>query len=195
MHLTFLVAGSNTVVELVVTWRQLLFACWRAFSQQLGAIHSMMILLPWSEQASDSADGNVLSQRLAIWTPGSGMLCWLCLTLTVLVRQIGLLQSLQAATGSLVENVQPLLQYWIHSRVKYFVSCKSILLTKAAPIALLNLSIMLWHLVSEKKRHSNKSAFAKSSPVQSSRSKSMTCPRKGRLLRLQSNSTPTSNGD
>ena len=42
--------------------------------------------------------------------------------------------------------------------------------------------------------HRNKTACSESNPVQSSRSKSTTCPRKGRLLRFESNSTATSDG-
>ena len=44
--------------------------------------------------------------------------------------------------------------------------------------------------------HRNKTYQSESNPVQSSRSqaKSMTCPRKGRLLRFESNSTATSDG-
>ena len=40
----------------------------------------------------------------------------------------------------------------------------------------------------------NKTAYSKSNPVQSSRSESTTCLRKGRLLRFQSNSAATSDG-
>ena len=43
-------------------------------------------------------------------------------------------------------------------------------------------------------RHRNKAACAELKPVQSSRSKSTTCPRKGSLLRFQSKSTATSDG-
>ena len=42
--------------------------------------------------------------------------------------------------------------------------------------------------------HRNKSSGSESNPVQSSRSKSTSCPRKGRLLRFESNSTATSDG-
>ena len=42
--------------------------------------------------------------------------------------------------------------------------------------------------------HRNKTACSESNPVQSSRSKSTTCPRKGSLLRFESNSTATSDG-
>ena len=42
--------------------------------------------------------------------------------------------------------------------------------------------------------HRNKTACSKSNPVQSSRSVSTTCPRKGRLLRFESNSAATSDG-
>ena len=43
-----------------------------------------------------------------------------------------------------------------------------------------------------KKWHRNKTAYSDSNPVQSSRSVSTTCPRKGRLLRFESNSAATS---
>ena len=73
------------------------------------------------------------------------------------------------------------------------------LLTKAKLIASLNLLIIHWSL-SKKSIGTilfadwNKSVFSKleSNLVQSSRSKSNTCPRKGRLLRFQPNSTATS---
>ena len=42
--------------------------------------------------------------------------------------------------------------------------------------------------------HWNRTACSESNTVQSSRSKSTTCPRKGRLLRFESNSTATSDG-
>ena len=42
--------------------------------------------------------------------------------------------------------------------------------------------------------HRNKTACSESNPVQSRRSKLMTCPRKARLLRFESNSTATSDG-
>ena len=42
--------------------------------------------------------------------------------------------------------------------------------------------------------HRNKTSCSESNPVQSSRSKSTTCPRKGSLLRFESNSTETSDG-
>ena len=42
--------------------------------------------------------------------------------------------------------------------------------------------------------HRNKTACSESNPVQSSRSKSSTCLRKGSLLRFESNSTATSDG-
>ena len=42
--------------------------------------------------------------------------------------------------------------------------------------------------------HRNKASCSESNPVQSSRSKLTTCPRKGRLLRFESNSTATSDG-
>ena len=78
------------------------------------------------------------------------------------------LQSLWAATGLLEENMLPLLLYWLRSRVKkVFMLCKfwaatshffflcewnfdgigeKLLQIKAAPITLLNLSIILWSL-------------------------------------------------
>ena len=121
---------------------------------------------------------------------------------------------LQAATGSLEENVLPLLQYWLSSRVKkvlcfanfgpqqvtflfmqneiFYEIGKTLLRTKSAFIASLNLSIIHWSL--SKKWHRNKTAFSKSKPVQCIRSKSMTCLRKGRLLRFESISTATSDG-
>ena len=42
--------------------------------------------------------------------------------------------------------------------------------------------------------HRNKTACSESNPVQSSRSVSTTCPRKGSLLRFESNSAATSDG-
>ena len=42
--------------------------------------------------------------------------------------------------------------------------------------------------------HRNETTSSKSNPVQSSRSKLTTCPRKGRLLRFELNSTATLNG-
>ena len=69
---------------------------------------------------------------------------------------------------------------------------EKLLPTKAAPIASLNLAIIHWSL--SKIWHRNKTACSESNPVQSSRSKSTTCPRKGSLLRFKSNSTATSDG-
>ena len=52
-------------------------------------------------------------------------------------------------------------------------------------------AIGLWNKI----WHSNKAWCSESNCVQSSRSKSTTCPRKGRRLRFESNSTATSDGD
>ena len=114
-------------------------------------------------------------------------------------------QSQRAATGSLEEKVLPLLRYWLSSRVKnvlmlcryraatshfsfqvklemkfsmglartcYLPKPRSLLRSIFGPF------IGLWVIL----RHRNKSACSKSNPVQSSRSKSTTCPRKGCLL-------------
>ena len=102
----------------------------------------------------------------------------------------------------------PLLRYWHSSRVKkvfmlgkfradtshFFFTWNEIfdeigemlLPTKAAPIASLNLfgsepAVGLWVEI----WHRNKSTFSESNSAQSSRSKSTTCPRKGRLLRFK----------
>ena len=56
--------------------------------------------------------------------------------------------------------------------------------------SILRLFIGLWVKI----WHRNKTACSESNPVQSSRSKSTTCPRKGSLLRFESNSTATSDG-
>ena len=53
-------------------------------------------------------------------------------------------------------------------------------------LSVIGLWVKIWHR--------NKTACSESNPVQSSRSKSTTCPRKGRLLRFESNSTATSDG-
>ena len=71
--------------------------------------------------------------------------------------------------------------------------CSLNLQTKAAPITSLNLSIIHWSL--GKIWHGCKSTCSKSNPVQSSRFKSTTCPRKGRVLRFELNSSATSDGD
>ena len=53
-------------------------------------------------------------------------------------------------------------------------------------LSVIGLWVKIWHR--------NKTACSESNPVQSSRSKSTTCPRKGSLLRFESNSTATSDG-
>ena len=54
-------------------------------------------------------------------------------------------------------------------------------------------SLLPWSFIDlwVKEGHRNKSTCSKLNPVQSSRSKLTTCPRKGRLLRFQSNRTAT----
>ena len=91
--------------------------------------------------------------------------------------------------------------FWLWLRIFVFMWNKifdgideKLLPSKAGPIALLNLSIIHWSL--SKYMTWNKKACSDSelNPVQSSRSKLTTCPRKGRLLRFLSNSTATSDG-
>ena len=53
-------------------------------------------------------------------------------------------------------------------------------------LSVIGLWVKIWHR--------NKTTCSKWNPVQSSRSKSTTCPRKGCLLRFESNSTATSDG-
>ena len=53
-------------------------------------------------------------------------------------------------------------------------------------LSVIGLWVKIWHR--------NKAACSESNPVQSSSSQSTTCPRKGRLLRYESNSTATSDG-
>ena len=103
-------------------------------------------------------------------------------------------QSLLASTGSLEENVLPLLQYCLSLRVKkVLMLCRyqaervtffnmwndifdrnglKLLLTKTAHIAWLNLSIIHWSL--SKIWHRNKASCCKLNPLQSSKSKSTT---------------------
>ena len=127
-------------------------------------------------------------------------------------------QSLQAATCSLEENVLPILQYWLSLRVnKVLMTCKfwaamshfylswemkfsmelaeSCCRPKQRPslrsifLSFVGLWVEIWHR--------NKHACSESNPVQSSRSKSTTSPRKGLLLSLlkfELNSTATSDG-
>ena len=68
---------------------------------------------------------------------------------------------------------------------------KTLLQTKAAPIPcsifwFLGVWVNIWHR--------NKAACSELNPVQSSRSKLTTCPRKGRMLRFELDSTATSDG-
>ena len=53
-------------------------------------------------------------------------------------------------------------------------------------LSVIGLCVKLWHR--------NKTKCSESNPVQSSRSKSTTCPRKGRMLKFESNSTATLDG-
>ena len=69
---------------------------------------------------------------------------------------------------------------------------EKVLLTKATPIALLNLSIILLFLSTI--WHSIKTACSDLKPVPSKRSKSTRCPRKGCLPRFELNSTAISVG-
>ena len=128
----------------------------------------------------------------------------------------GWLQYLLAATCLLEENVLPLLLldllYWLSLRGKRF-KCfayigqqlvffhvkwnfdgigDNLLPSKAAPSAPLNIRsfIGLWVKIWLR----NKTAFSEYYPVQSSRSELTTCPREGRLLRFELNSTVTSDG-
>ena len=113
-------------------------------------------------------------------------------------------RSLRAATGSLDENILPLLQYWLRSRVNkvsmlcrywggtshFLFSCEMKILMELArsccrpkqrPLlcsifqSVIGLWVKIWH----------RNKCSVSNPVQSSRSKSTTCPRKGRLLRFE----------
>ena len=88
----------------------------------------------------------------------------------------------RAATGSLEENMLPLLQYWLSSRaVTYFFHVKwnfhrsagSCCRPRPRPIFLSfnGLWAKIWH--------KKKTACSESNPVQSSRSVSTNCPRKG----------------
>ena len=99
-------------------------------------------------------------------------------------------QSLLAATGSLEKTVLPLLLYWLSLTVKKVsMLCRFASLNLVIIHSLVGLWVKIWHR--------NKTACPKSNSVQSSRSKSiprMTCPKKGRLLRFESNSTVTSEG-
>ena len=120
-----------------------------------------------------------------------------------------LLQLLLAATSSLQEDVLPLLQYWLSSRVKKVLmlcrylanhffsremkySMKLAKSWKQSPLlcSIFRLFIGFWVKI----WHRNKAACSESNSVQSSRSKSTTCSRKGRLLRFESISTATSDG-
>ena len=123
-------------------------------------------------------------------------------------------QSLLATTGLLEENMLPLLPYWLSSRVKKvlmlckflaqrrqgatFFSCeinfsmelaRSYCQPKQLPLlsSIFRSVIGLWVETWQR----NETSCSKSNPVQSSRS---TCPRKGRLLRFELNSTATSDG-
>ena len=124
------------------------------------------------------------------------------------------LQSLRATTSSLEENMLPLLRYWLSSIVKKVLmlcryravttdffslemecpleSAGSCCWPKQRPslrsilLSFIGLWVKIWHR--------NKTACSELNPVQSSRSKSTSCPRNGHLLRFQSNSTATSDG-
>ena len=123
-------------------------------------------------------------------------------------------QSLRAATGSLEENVLPLLRYRLSSRVKkvlmlcryWAVTTDFFSLEMECPLesagsccqpkprpslrSVLRSFIGLWVKLWPR----NKTACSESNPVQGSRSKSTTCPRRGRPLRFKLNSTATSDG-
>ena len=124
-------------------------------------------------------------------------------------------QSLLASTGSLEENMLPLLWYWISLRVKkdwmlfkfwsvtshFLFSCEmqfsmELVIRRCRPMqcpllrsifrSFIGFWVKIWHR--------NKTACSESNPVQSSRSKSTTCPVVGRLLRFESNSTVITDG-
>ena len=117
-------------------------------------------------------------------------------------------QSLQAATGSLEQNMPPFLRYWLTLRVKKVVMiCKFRAATSHFFSCEMKFSMELARTPRSccrpKPRSSLRSIFRsviglwveiwhRNKSVQSSRSKSTTCPRKGRLLRFESNSTVTS---
>ena len=124
-------------------------------------------------------------------------------------------QLLLAATGSLEENMLPLLWYWLSTRVKnvliickfwtatthFLFLCEMKFLMRLARcscrpkprpllcsilLSVIGICVKLWH--------TNKTACSQSNPVQSSRSKSTTCLRKGCLLTFKLHSTETSDG-
>ena len=114
-------------------------------------------------------------------------------------------QSLLVATGSLEENVLPLLRYWLSPRVKkVLMLCRYWAATTDFLFVGINISIesagnccqrktqlllrsILWSFIGlwVKIWHRNKTAYSKSNPVQSSRSKSTSCVRKGCQLKFQ----------
>ena len=144
------------------------------------------------------------SRPLLTWPSGSRReALWLCLrglegraqTQVVSSRR----QSLQAATGSLEENVLPLLRYWLSSGVtkvlkfraatSQFFLCKMKISIESArsfcrPKQRPSLRSILWSFIRlwAKIWHRNKTACSELNPVQSSRSVLTTCLRKGRLL-------------
>ena len=124
-------------------------------------------------------------------------------------------QSLLASTGSLEENMLPLLWYWISLRVKkdwmlfkfwsvtshFLFSCEmqfsmELVIRRCRPMQCPLLRSIFRSFVGfwVKIWHRNKTACSESNPVQSSRSKSTTCPVVGRLLRFESNSTVLTDG-
>ena len=121
-------------------------------------------------------------------------------------------QLLRAATGSLEEKVLKFLLYWVSLQVKkgwcfvnfglwqqrFFLYVKMKILAELTrscyrqePCSIFQSFISLWIKIGNR----NKSACCISNPVQSSRSKSTTCLRKGSLFRFQLDSTATSHGN